>query len=335
MLAQTAATLRFLATDPVASARPGATPHAVLHRVNKAVLRYFAPAAGVDPRPPVFVSMPLINTWTIFDLLPGYSVVERLIGAGHPVYLLDWGCPGPEDATRPLRDYVDALLGRMITYARRHAGVPTIDAIGYCVGGTFLAMHLARAPRASDVRRVALLATPIDFHASGRLATWAKPENFPLDAIVDGFGNFPGELMRTSFQWLRPAGQVAKWRSLRERIDAPGFPEVWATLERWNEDAVAFPGEAYRAYVRGCYFENALMKPRTWNLDGRPVDLAEAKIPALAIAASDDHIVPSAAAFGLRTTWGGPVATRTIRGGHVGICLGKELPAVLVEWLAG
>lgn len=329
MIHQAVATARFLSTNPVKSVKSGQTPHRVIHRENKACVRYFAPAEAKFA--PVFVSMPLINTWTIFDLLPGRSVIEALTKAGVPVYVLDWGRPGPEDQSRPLSYYVDTVLGRAIDRSCRHAGVEQIDAIGYCVGGTFLSMHLARHP--GRVRRVCFLATPIDFHASGRLAVWARPENFPLDTIVDGFGNFPKELMVQSFRWLKPAGQTAKWVGLYERIDEPGFPELWAALEKWNEDGVDFPGETYREYVRGCYFDNRLMTGG-WMLDGELVDLHRATIPALTLACSDDHIVPAPAAHGLAVVWGGPVTTEVIKGGHVGVCIGKGLPKRLLEWLA-
>jgi polyhydroxyalkanoate synthase len=208
----------------------------------------------------------------------------------------------------------------------------SMAAIGYCVGGTFLAAHLALRPE--RVSRVCFLATPIDFHASGRLATWATPATFPLDAIVDGLGNFPKELMRTSFQWLKPQGMTSKWASLWERIDQDGFPELWAALEKWNEDGVDFPGEAYREYVGRCYFDNALVKGG-WTLAGTPVDLHRATMPALVLACSDDHIVPPPAAHALRDVWGGPVETETIKGGHVGVCVGGALPKRLIRWLEG
>jgi polyhydroxyalkanoate synthase len=328
MLQRTVDTLSFLASDPVGRAQGGCTPHRVIHRDNKACVRFFAPAEALYA--PVFISMPLINTWTIFDLMPGKSVVAALVAAGVPVYLLDWGRAGPEDQPNGLAHYVDTVLGRAIDRSARHAGVEQLDAIGYCVGGTFLALHLAR--RAERVRRVAFLATPIDFHASGRLALWARPETFPLDAVIDGFGNFPRELMRTSFSWLRPMGQTGKYVGLWERIDDEGFRALWAQMEKWNVDGVDFPGEAYREYVRRCYFENALMNGG-FTLAGQPCDLGAARIPALAIAASEDHIVPPAAAFGLEKAWGGPVQTRTVRGGHVGVCIGKALPSAFLEWV--
>lgn len=320
----------------------GASPHAVLHRDNKARLLYFAPSgsAGLSPTPlpknPVFISMPLINTWTIFDLLPERSVLARLTAAGYPVYLVDWGRPGPEDAQTPLARYVDTTVGRMADRALRHHAARTgaegtrLDALGYCVGGTFLTVHVARHP--ARFRRLCTLATPIDFHASGRLAAWSKPEHFPLDALVAGLGNYPKEMMRESFRMLRPVGDAAKWQGLWARIEDPGFRELWAALEAWNADGVDFPGEAYREYVRRCYFENALVTGG-WMLDGRPVNLREGVVPAHVIAASADHIVPAPAAFALANVWGGPVTTQTVKGGHVGVCVGAELPAALLTWL--
>ena len=71
VLGRTMQTARFLAADPVLSAKGGHTPHAVIHRQGPAALRYFPPAADTAPRTPVLVSMPLINTWTFAAELPG------------------------------------------------------------------------------------------------------------------------------------------------------------------------------------------------------------------------------------------------------------------------
>jgi polyhydroxyalkanoate synthase len=231
--------------------------------------------------------------------------------------------------------YVDEVLGRMIDRAKRHArshhDTDELDAIGYCVGGTFLSIHLARHP--GQVKRVAFVATPIDFHRSERLARWANPESFPLDTLIDSVGNYPKDLMSTSFSWLKPSTNTAKWVGLWERIDVDGFPELWAALEQWNGDAVDFPGETYREYVQRCYLDNALMTGG-WVMATAPVDLSKAVAPALVIGASRDHIAPPAACGGLEQVWGGECRVETIRGGHVGICVGNTLPRTLIDWFA-
>jgi polyhydroxyalkanoate synthase len=332
MLQRTLDTAQFLARDPVARVRTGATPHAVLHRQGSVALRYFSPTEATQT--PVLISMPLINTWTIWDLLPEVSLVAALLCRGIPVYLVDWGRPGVEDAQRPMSYFVDDVLGRAFDRARRHAigahGTDQLDAIGYCVGGTFLAVHLARHDHA---RKAAFVCTPIDFHQSGRLARWATPERFPVDVAIDAYGSFPAEKIRDSFAWLRPMGNSRKWVSLWERIDDPAFPELWAALERWNSDGVDFPGETYREYVKQCYFDNALVRGG-WVMAGRPVDLKRAKMPALAVAAAEDHIVEPPAATALAEAWGGQVDTQVVKGGHVGVSLSPRLPTVLADWLA-
>ena len=332
MLQRSIAAAKFLASEPVRHAKIGQSPNQVVFRQGKAQLRWFAPTEAKHA--PVFITMPLINTWHIWDLLPGRSTIARLVAEGVPVYLLDWGCPGPEDSETPLVDIIDSGIGRMFDRARRHAaetyGPGPMDAVGYCVGGTFLAIWLSRNPEAA--RRAALVCTPIDFHESGRLAAWARPETFPVDDIVDGLGNFPAEMMKASFAWLRPSGQTRKWVSLVERIEKPGFTELWAAMEKWSSAGVDFPGEAYREYVKRCYFDNALVTGG-WSLGGRPVDLAAAKIPALCISASGDHIVPTPAAVALEAAWGGDVKHVELAGGHVGVSVTAALPEALLEWV--
>ena len=76
MLQRVIDTARFVAGAPARNVRIGQTPHTVIHRQGPASLRWFAP--GEATRAPVFISMPLINTWSIWDLLPDRSVVRAV-----------------------------------------------------------------------------------------------------------------------------------------------------------------------------------------------------------------------------------------------------------------
>ena len=312
--------------------REGVTPHAIIHRDHQAVVRYFAPKDNQALRAPIFISMPLINTWTIWDLLPGRSVVARLTALGAPVYLLDWGRPGPEDAQTTIEDLIDGVLRRSMDRARRHAGVSEggLDALGYCVGGTFLAVGLSRFPQLA--RRAAFVATPINFHEAGRLGAQIREETFPVDQLVGALGNYPGGMIKGGFVLLKPTQEIGKFVTLWERSEDVRFRELWAAMEGWASDVVDFPGEAYRQYVRACYMHNQLMTGG-WFVGGQPVDLKRATLPATAIAASKDHIVPPASAHALASVWGGPVDTVTVEGGHVGMCVGNALPAALTRWV--
>ena len=54
----------------------------------------------------------LINRHYVMDLLPGKSMAQDLVAAGHDVYCIDWGTPGDEDRFVSFDDVCDKYLGR-------------------------------------------------------------------------------------------------------------------------------------------------------------------------------------------------------------------------------
>ena len=128
----------------VARAPVGATPKDLVWELNKTRLyRYRLP----QPRrhaTPLLLVYALINKPFIFDLLPGRSFVEYLLGQGFEVYLLDWGTPGSEDSGTTFTDYVTEYLRRAVRRVLRVSGASAISLLGYCVGGT-LRPHMPRS----------------------------------------------------------------------------------------------------------------------------------------------------------------------------------------------
>jgi polyhydroxyalkanoate synthase subunit PhaC len=55
---------------------------------------------------PVLLVFALINRPDIFDLRPGNSFVEYLLGEGFDVFLIDWGYPEEEDSEMGLEEYI-------------------------------------------------------------------------------------------------------------------------------------------------------------------------------------------------------------------------------------
>src|SRR4051795_10984514 len=58
-------------------------------------------------RTPVLMVMSLVSRSYIFDLRPGNSLVEYMLGPGFDVFLIDWGVPHPPDAENPIPTFTD------------------------------------------------------------------------------------------------------------------------------------------------------------------------------------------------------------------------------------
>ena len=100
----------------------GTTPADVVHRENKwRLLRYRARTSGPAYRTPVLLVPSLINRHYVLDLLPGKSMAEDLVKAGHDVYCVDWGTPGDEDRYLTFDDVCDRYLGRAIRHVARNS----------------------------------------------------------------------------------------------------------------------------------------------------------------------------------------------------------------------
>jgi polyhydroxyalkanoate synthase len=159
--------------------------------------------------------------------------------------------------------------------------------IGYCMGGTLAAMFAARHPTA--VRWLTLLGTPIDFHRSGRLAEWTRPQRFDADLLIDAYGNMPPWLMQSGFKLLNPVDALSKLMRLHQNATDEQATRQFVALEAWLDDNLAFPGGLYRDYIRGLYQDNALVRGQ-FRVGGEPVDLRRIVAPLLNVIALKDHI---------------------------------------------
>ena len=63
-------------------------------------------------RPPILLVMSLITKPYVFDLRPGSSLVEQLIGRGFDVFIVDWGVPDVVESANSLETYCDEYLPR-------------------------------------------------------------------------------------------------------------------------------------------------------------------------------------------------------------------------------
>lgn len=273
----------------------GATPHEVLVTAGRSRLLRYTPAKAPFHRTPVLLVPSLVNRHTILDLVQGRSVAAHLRDAGFPTYLVDWGAPGPEDATTTLDDLLFDRLDTMVRRLRRDHGGP-VTLVGYCMGGTLALVYASRRPEA--VRNLILLATPVDFDHLGLLTRWARFEGFDVDDTVDTWGVVPPKIFQPGFVLLRPAVLTRKWVPFIQFATRPALLQAYLPLFRWATENVALPGEVLRAWVRDYFRRNGLVRG-TLRADGAPVDLRALRAAVLNVIASEDHIVETASPLAL------------------------------------
>ena len=301
----------------------GQTPHTVVHRQDKLVLRHYVPAAD-EGLLPVVVVPSLINRATIVDLEPDRSLVGALARMNHPVYLVDWGVPGPEDADEGLEEVVLGLLHRSVFRARHHAKADRVILLGYCQGGTLAAVYAALRP--DHVAGLATLATPIDFSKGGRFADFANSAD--VEAAIGPDGLVDLDVMATAFKLLDPMGNWTKYMALEEASRDPRRLARTLARERWLEENVPLPGRFAREFIEQTYVHNRLVDG-TFTVGDETVDLGRIEAPVLVNPCARDFIAPAEACAPLADLVGSEdVTVEELAAGHIGAVVGGYGPAV-------
>ncbi len=313
----------------------GCSARAEVHREDKTVLWRYARTAPDSGLAPLVICYALVNRPYMLDLQPDRSLIRGLLARGLDVYLVDWGYPDRGDSALSLDDYVNRHLGACIDHVRREHGIPSVNLLGVCQGGTMAICHASL--HAERVRNLVTMVTPVDFHTDDNLlAKWAR--RLDVDAIVDALGNVPGELLNAAFVALMPLRlTVRKYAGLADIAHDRGALENFLRMERWIRDSPDQAGTAFRQFIRDFFQENRLVRGGL-EIGGRAVDPRAIHCPILNVYAKQDHLVPPSASRPL----GGLVSSSDytpfeLDGGHIGIYVGRNaqqlLPGTIARWL--
>jgi poly[(R)-3-hydroxyalkanoate] polymerase subunit PhaC len=314
-----------------AKADTGQTPKEVIWTKNKAKLYRYEPMVEKRFPVPILLIYALINRPYVLDLMPGNSLVEYLVSHGFDVYMLDWGVPGDEDKKLSFDDYVLDYIPRAVKKVLRASQAEEITLVGYCMGGTMTAMYAALFP-GKPLRNLVLLTAPIDFTPDdmGLFGLMTNVKYLNPDRVVEAFGNVPGDLIDTGNRMVRPVtNYVGTYVTMWDRIMQDKSMDTWLAMSKWVNDGVAFPGEAFRMWIRDFYQQNKLVKGEI-KLRGRQVDLSTITCPVLNIAGKKDHIctLPQAEAT-MQHINSHDKEFFVIDAGHVGLLTGSEARKVL------
>ena len=314
----------------------GLTPKSVLYRKGTLSLYHYKAQVDEVYRIPLLLVMAPTNKAYIFDLAPGQSLVEFLLKQGYDVYVIDWNAPTQDERHLKLEDYVLDFIPECVRRVQEDSGEQDINLIGYCMGGLLTSMYLALHPD-SPVRNVVFFTTPIDFEHMELWRHMGDEKRFDVDRMVESTGVIPADVVRNSFDMLRPTSLLAGRARLWDKMWNDEFVTGFRRMERWGNETLPVPGGYFAQLTKEMLRKNALVKGEL-RLGGKPVDLGRITQPMLHVIAEYDHIVPPLAAKPLFEQVGSTDKEEMVLpGGHVSLVAGpnavKRMWPKLNEWL--
>jgi polyhydroxyalkanoate synthase len=264
------------------------TPYDVVYESDRVKLKHYKPAE-VKFKTPLFVCYAMVNRETMLDLQSDRSVVTTFLNQGLEVYMIDWSYPTRKDRYLTIDDHVNGYMDEMIDFVLEKHGIPQVHLMGICMGGTLSIMYTALHPE--KVKNLITTVTPVDFDTDkGLLNVWAK--SLDADALVDAYGNIPGDILNIAYLLLNPARLlIDKYVGFLENVHDKDFVENFVRMEKWIFDSPDLPAEAFREFIKKLYHENLLVQNKM-TLGGKLVDMKKITMPVLNIYAKLDHLVP-------------------------------------------
>ena len=308
-------------------AKIGQTPKELIWTLNKAKLYRYVPVVPAEQRHPVplLLVFAIMNRPHVLDLRPGHSFVAYMLERGYDIYLLDWGVPGPEDKHTTFDDYTLEYLPRAIRKLKAETGSAEFSILGWCLGALISTLYAALRPD-DGLKNLVLLTAPLDFSdkQAGGFSRWTSDPSYNADALIDAFGNMPGELIDYGAKALKPVeNYVGNYLHLWDNLDNPNVVASWHAMNTWVTDLVPMPGGAYRQLINEFYKENRLMNG-TLTIRGERVDLHKLRANLLNVIGNADHITPPCQSEGVMTKVGSTDKELfRVNGGHIGIMAGS------------
>jgi len=254
------------------------------------LIQYSPQTENVYAEPILFVPA-WIMKYYILDLSPKNSMVNYLTGLGHTVFMISWKNPTAEDREITMDDYIEhgvlAALDAVTTVVPKHK----VHAVGYCIGGTLLAIASALLAGREDDRLASatIFAGQTDFSEPGELSVFISPAQLAmLEAVMWKSGVLESRQMGGAFAMLRTFDLLwAPTISTYLKGERAGLNDLMA----WNADGTRMAYRMHTDYLYQLYLNNDLAEGRYVAM-GEKVSLSDITVPMFVVGTETDHVAP-------------------------------------------
>jgi polyhydroxyalkanoate synthase subunit PhaC len=267
----------------------GTTPGAVVFRNRMLELIQYTPTTETVHKTPLIIFPPWINKFYILDLKTQNSLIKWVVDQGFTLFVVSWVNPDARYRDVGMDDYIREGYLRSMAEVRRITGEKHVNAAGYCIAGTTLALTLAHLHKTGDetVKSATFFTTLTDFSDPGEVGVFLDND------FVDGIerqsaqdGILSKFFMSRTFSFLRSNDLIYQpaIKSYMLGEAPPAFDLLF-----WNGDGTNLPAKMALEYLRGLCQDDGFAHG-TFRVFGEAVRLKDVKVPLFAVACETDHI---------------------------------------------
>lgn len=292
------------------------TPGKVIFQNELMQLIQYVPATEKVLKAPLLIVPPWINKFYVLDLTPEKSFIKWCVDQGLTVFVVSWVNPDARQSNMGFEDYMKLGPLTALDVIKEITGETKIHTIGYCVGGTLLAIALAylAAKKKTGVLSTTLFTAQVDFRHAGDLLVFVDEERIAaLEQQMNETGYLDASAMATAFNMLRANDLI--WPYVVNNYIRGKKPMPFDILH-WNSDATRMPAANHSFYLRNCYLNNTLSQGKM-TMAGVKLDLGKVKVPVYNLATREDHIAPAKSVLEGSRHFGGKVRYVLAGSGHI------------------
>lgn len=265
------------------------TPGEVVYRNDLMELIQYAPQTEKVRAVPIVIFPPWINKFYILDLKEQNSLIKWIVEQGYTLFVVSWRNPDHAMSEIGMDDYIEQGFLTAIEEVKAITNQKQVNAVGYCIAGTTLAMTLALLKKRGDksVKSATFFTALTDFADQGEFTPFLA-EDF-IEAIteeVERTGLLQSFIMARTFSFLR-SNDLVYGPAIRSYMMGEAPPAF--DLLYWNGDGSNLPGRMALEYLHGLCRDN-LFTTEGYDICGEHLHVSEVDVPLMSIACETDHI---------------------------------------------